>query len=97
MRERLRAALHGITKGKSTMLLVGCSVIQLKKHLAKQFHTGMSWNNYGEWHIDHIKPCASFDLLDLAAQIECFHYTNLQPLWASANQSKGNRLTNQQI
>lgn len=43
----------------------------------------------GEWHIDHIKPCASFDLTDPEEQKECFHYTNLQPLWAKDNLNKG--------
>ena len=49
----------------------------------------MTWENHGEWHIDHIKPCASFNLLNEDEQKKCFHYTNLQPLWASENLSKG--------
>lgn len=48
----------------------------------------MSWENYGEWHIDHIKPCSSFDLSDPKQQKECFNYTNLQPLWAIDNLKK---------
>jgi HNH endonuclease. len=51
----------------------------------------MSWDNYGRdgWHIDHIRPCASFDLTDPEQQRQCFHYTNLQPLWAADNIRKG--------
>jgi hypothetical protein len=71
------------------MGLIGCSVPQLRKHLEAQFTEGMTWDNHGEWHIDHIKPCASFDLTDAEQQLECFNYTNLQPLWASDNLSKG--------
>ena len=49
----------------------------------------MTWENYGEWHIDHRKPCASFDLTKEEEQKMCFHFTNLQPMWASMNISKG--------
>jgi hypothetical protein len=51
----------------------------------------MSWENHGEWHIDHIKPCASFNLLDDEEQKQYFHYKNLQPLWADVNLSKGSK------
>lgn len=73
------------------MQLVGCSVTDLKKHLEKQFQPGMSWDNWGNdgWHIDHIRPCSSFDLTDPAEQVKCFHYTNMQPLWATDNLKKG--------
>ena len=50
----------------------------------------MTFDNYGTiWHIDHIKPCASFDLTDVNQQMECFNYKNLQPLWAKDNLAKG--------
>jgi hypothetical protein len=66
-------------------------VEQLRQHLEAQFTDGMSWDNYGRdgWHIDHIRPCASFDLTDPEQQRQCFHYTNLQPLWAADNIRKG--------
>ena len=50
-----------------------------------------SWDNYGAWHIDHRRPCASFDLSDLNEQRKCFHFSNLQPLWAIDNIHKGNK------
>jgi hypothetical protein len=52
----------------------------------------MSWENHGEWHIDHIRPCASFsDLTQLEQQKQCCHYTNLQPLWAIDNILKSDK------
>ena len=80
--------------------LIGCSIEFLKQYLEKQFTKGMSWDNYGNpngdhtncWHIDHIKPCVSFDLTQENQQKECFHYTNLQPLWAKDNISKGAKI-----
>ena len=78
-------------KSKGTMELLGCNGKELAQHLEKQFQPGMTHDNYGEWHIDHIKPIASFDLSDPEQEQECFHYTNLQPLWAEDNLSKGHR------
>ena len=54
----------------------------------------MGWYNYGSaWHVDHVKPCVSFDLTDREQQLACFHYTNLQPLWDVINVEKGESLT----
>jgi len=76
-----------------TIELTGCSMEKLKQHLEKQFKPGMSWNNWSQfgWHIDHIKPRALFNLMNPEEQRKCFHYTNLQPLWAEENLSKGDR------
>lgn len=52
----------------------------------------MIWENYGEWHIDHIIPCSAFNLEDREQALRCFHYTNLQPLWAQDNLSKSNKI-----
>lgn len=88
---RIRMALKGNDKAASTLSLIGCSIEQLKGHLESRFQPGMVWENCGRngWEIDHIKPCAKFDLTDPAQQRECFHYTNLQPLWALDNLRKG--------
>ena len=76
-------------KAAKSMELLGCSVQHVRDHLESQFTEGMTWENRGEWHIDHIRPCASFDLTDPEEQRKCFHWTNLQPLWAIDNIKKG--------
>jgi hypothetical protein len=88
LRTRIWHALKNNNKSKRSMELIGCSINKLKHHLENQFKLGMSWDNYGKWHIDHIKPCASFDLTKPSEQRKCFHYTNLQPLWAEENLKK---------
>jgi hypothetical protein len=74
-----------------TMELAGCSLDDLMKHLESKFTEGMTWENYGQWHIDHNRPCASFNLEDPAEQKKCFHWTNLQPLWAKDNLKKSDK------
>jgi len=70
--------------------LTGCSMWFLSEWLAAQFRPGMSWENYGTvWHIDHKKPRKSFNLLDAKEQHDCYHYSNLQPLFALENLKKG--------
>ena len=89
LRDRLYKAVSRGSKASSAIDLVGCSIVELKTYLTAKFLNGMTWENYGEWHVDHIKPCISFDLTDPIQQQECFHYTNLQPLWGFDNRSKG--------
>lgn len=60
LRTRLNHAWNGKLKSTTTLELLGCSVEFLKKHLESQFTEGMSWDNYGDWHIDHEIPCANF-------------------------------------
>ena len=93
LRSRLYNALKrkSAEKCSSTMELIGCSVNFLKKYIEDQFEDGMTWENHGLWHIDHRKPCSSFNLTKEQQQKECFHYTNLQPLWAKDNLSKGSK------
>ena len=78
-----------VIKTQRTLDLIGCSIDFLKDWLESKFKEGMTWENYGEWHIDHIKPCIKFNLSDEDQQRKCFNYKNLQPLWASENTSKG--------
>ena len=96
LRTRIWIALkmQGLDKNNSTMELIGCSKEELIKHLESQFIEGMTWENWSlnGWHIDHIRPCSSFDLSDPIQQQQCFHYTNLQPLWAKDNLAKGNKI-----
>tara|TARA_Y100000592_G_scaffold36073_1_gene57247 strand:- start:236 stop:1279 length:1044 start_codon:yes stop_codon:yes gene_type:complete len=91
LRARMRSAIfsQGASKADTTLGLLGCTQAQLRAHIEAQFAPGMTWANRSEWHIDHIRPCASFDLLDESEQRACFHYSNLQPLWAADNMSKG--------
>ena len=89
----LIALKKGVTKSSGTIELLGCSILELKNHLQNKFVEGMSWENYGEWQIDHIRPCASFNLINEEDQRLCFHYTNLQPLWAEENNRKGAKWT----
>ena len=93
LRTRLwRAVRLGVgEKCGSTLELTGCSWAELRSHLESQFTEGMTWENYGEWHVDHIRPCASFDLTVDKEQKICFNYTNLQPLWAADNLSKSDK------
>jgi hypothetical protein len=79
-------------KSQTTLGLIGCSRDKLRQHLVSQFREGMTLENHGKvWHIDHIRPCSSFDLSDPNQAILCFHYSNLQPLFADENMRKGDR------
>jgi len=93
LRERLRAALRRSQKSDATMNLLGCTIESFKLYLESKFEQGMSWENYGRgegtWQIDHIMPCAIFDLTDPYHQRRCFHFSNMQPMWTHINQSKG--------
>ena len=90
-RERLRVweAIKGKRKTAKTENLLGCSYEFLKQYIESLFVDGMSWENMSQWHIDHIKPLAIFDLNDVEKQKIAFNYKNLQPLWAIDNMKKG--------
>jgi hypothetical protein len=94
LRERIRAAVRGkVKKAANTITLVGCSIEHLKLHIRVQFREGMNWENYGKvWHIDHIIPCARFNLVDPEQQLICFNWKNLQPLFVDENMKKHARL-----
>lgn len=91
LRSRIYHVING-AKSKSTMKLLGCSIDEFKSHLALTFQKGMSFENYGKWQVDHILPCSAFELQNSEEQEVCFHYTNLQALWAEDNQKKYNKL-----
>lgn len=100
VRSRMNSALrnYGLKRDKPLEKQIGCSIEQLMAHLEEQFTDGMTWDARGRmdrtthtkvWQIDHIKPCSAFDLSDPKQRAECFHYTNLKPLWAIDNIKKG--------
>jgi hypothetical protein len=89
VRSRVYQALKH-DKELSSKEYLGCDMETLKKHIEQQFTEGMTWDNYGEWHIDHITPL-KYNNPSLEEVIERLHYTNTQPLWAEDNLSKGNR------
>lgn len=91
LRDRFRKAIKNETKTGSAIRDLGCTIPELKQHLESKFQPGMTWDNYGEWHIDHIKPLAKFDLTILDHIKEACHFSNLQPLWANENISKGKK------
>lgn len=76
--------------------LVGYTLKELKGHLEKLFLNGMTWANYGEWHIDHVVPVVAFDFSNpfQSSFKECWALSNLQPLWAVDNKKKGAKITN---
>jgi hypothetical protein len=92
MRSRLRSFLKSekIVKKTKTMDIVGCESHFLKEHLEQKFQQGMSWDNYGVWHIDHIIPLSSANSEEEIYKL-C-HYTNLQPLWGIDNIKKSNKI-----
>ena len=96
VRSRLWYALKKGYKTKSAIELLGCDIEDFKKHLENQFQPGMTWDNHGlgknKWNIDHIIPCAHFDLTKVEEQKKCFHYTNMRPLWQTENFAKRDKV-----
>lgn len=90
LRTRIWHALKGVTKACKAKELLDMDLAEYRIYLQGQFQPGMTWENYGPvWHIDHVRPCASFDLSDAAQQRECFNWSNTQPLFALDNLRKG--------
>ena len=93
LRNRIYCSMFRHKKSDTFKKLTGASMEIVWSHLESKFKPGMSRNNYGKrWHIDHVIPCAAFDLTKPEEQFKCFHYTNLQPLWAKENLKKGAKL-----
>lgn len=92
VRSRIRnfLKLSGGVKKDTTFDLIGCSPTELVKHIEDKFTDGMTWDNHGEWHIDHIIPLSSAKDYDELKKLS--HHTNLQPLWAKDNLTKSNKL-----
>lgn len=89
LRSRLSKALSRKQKTVSMSEYLGCSLEELKTHLESKFQPNMSLENYGKWHIDHIRPLNLFDLTNPEQLKKACNYTNLQPLWEFENKSKG--------
>lgn len=92
LRNRLWYALKKKSWKKNTKFYeyIGCDLEFLKSHIESQFIPGMSWDNQGEWHIDHIIPLDSAQTEEELHKL-C-HYTNLQPMWAVENIKKGTKI-----
>ena len=86
LRDRIRRALGPLPKGHYSL---GCTPAELRVHIERQFLKGMSWANRVDWHVDHIRPLASFDLTDPDQLRAACHFSNLRPLWAEDNLRKG--------
>lgn len=87
LRTRLYQSVKGL-KLKSALDLLGCEIEYFKTYITNKFLEGMTWENHGEWELDHIKPLALFNLTNIEEQKIAFHFTNFQPLWKSDNRSK---------
>ncbi len=89
-----KGLVKGSKYGRRTFDLLGYTVEQLRAHLERQFQPGMSWENYGEWHIDHVIPLSAhnYETPDDIDFKKAWELSNLQPLWAFDNMSKKDRL-----
>ena len=92
LRRRLVLAVHRDWRAGSAVVDLGCTIEFFKTYIECLFQAGMSWKNYGEWHLDHIVPLAFFDLTNREQFLNACHYTNYQPLWAVDNLSKNCKL-----
>jgi hypothetical protein len=86
---------QGYSKKSKTAEILGCDFDTFKTHIERKFTNGMSWSNYGKWHLDHIYPISKATSFEMALKLN--HYTNFQPLWAKDNISKNNKLVEHQM
>lgn len=93
LRSRLYKALKSAecSRDRNIRNSVGCTILELRAYLESRFLPGMTWENYGQWHLDHIRPLSSFNLENTEEQRQANHYSNLQPLWAGDNIKKGSK------
>ena len=90
---------QGLIKDSRTLALLGCSWDEYMTHIFNQLTLGMTWENFGTWHIDHIVPINTFDLSCPIQRAQAFHWSNTRPLWASENWARpkdGSDLTKKQ-
>ena len=85
---KIRRAVTDQWMSPKTEKYIGCTMHEFLKHIESQFTKGMSFDNYGVWHLDHILPISRFNMKDDLEIKTCFHYTNYQPLWAKKNMNK---------
>ena len=97
IKSRLRRILkqNNVRKPLDFRKAFGINFLEFKKYIESKFKDGMSWSNYGTWHLDHIIPLSSFDLGKKTDYKKANHYTNFQPLWARENLKKSNKIINQ--
>ena len=81
--------IEGKQKAGSAVRDLGCSIPAFRLYIENQFEPGMSWDNYGKWHLDHVMPLSGFDLTDRTQFLEACNWLNYQPLWAADNIRKG--------
>jgi hypothetical protein len=79
-------------KAGSAVRDLGCTIPEFMNYIGLKFKPGMSWDNHGKWHLDHIRPLSSFDLTNREQFLRAAHYTNYQPLWARENMAKGDKV-----
>lgn len=91
LRTRLYIAIKRSYKNGSAIKDLGCTITEFKSYLEDLFKEDMTWDNWSRegWHIDHKIALSSFDLTNREQFLKAVHYTNLQPLWANENRSKG--------
>ncbi len=93
LRSRLYGAVKKSSKTGSAVRDLGCSISEFKSYIENKFTEGMTWDNHGDWHLDHIIPLSSFDLTIREELLQACNYTNYQPLWAVDNLRKSDKLT----
>jgi hypothetical protein len=97
LRNRFREMVNSENKKISSIKLLSCELDFFKKWIEFQFDETMTWENHGEWHFDHVKPCSSFDLTKIEEQQICFCWKNFRPLAKTENLKKKNRIVHSVI
>lgn len=99
LNHRISESLKSMNNKKTnkTKQYIGCEISFFRTWIQYQFQQNMSWNNYGEWHLDHVKPCSSYNLNNNNDVLECFNWKNYQPLWSKDNLIKSDKINEQLI